>query len=465
MIKNGPVNNDALSSIPRIVIVGAGFGGLAAARALSRENVAVTIIDRRNYHLFQPLLYQVATAALNPPDIASPIRHLMRKQKNARVILGEAISFDLAGRSVILLDDHVPFDYLIVAPGSNPSYFGHDQWAEVAPGLKSIDDATEIRRRFLFAFEAAEREEDPSLQQEWLTFVVVGAGPTGVELAGAFAEIARCVLTREFRRINTARAKIILVEAESRILAGMSPYASAQARRQLERIGVEILTSMPVDSINTSGLTCGNKRIAARTVVWAAGVAASPLGRALGVSVDRAGRIPVTPELALPGHQEVFIVGDLAAASTDGKPVPGLAAAAQQEGKHAAHNVLLAISGKPPKAFRYTDLGTLATVGRGAAVADFRRFRLAGLSAWLLWLLVHIVYLVGFRNRILVLAQWGWVYLRNERGARLITGNIESLQLKSLRSLPKVPQTSVSQAVADNASRIARLRYDERSEA
>jgi NADH:ubiquinone reductase (H+-translocating) len=243
------------------------------------------------------------------------------------------------------------------------------------------------------------------LQLEWLTFVVVGAGPTGVELAGAFAEIARCVLTREFRRINTARAKIILVEAGSRILAGMSPYASAQARRQLERLGVEILTSMPVGSIDASGLTCGNKRIAARTIVWAAGVAASPLGRALGVAVDRAGRIPVTPELALPGHQEVFIVGDLAAASTDGKPVPGLAADAKQEGKHAAHNVLRAISGKPPKAFRYTDLGTLATVGRGAAVGDFHRFRLAGLSAWLLWLLVHIFYLVGFRSRILVIAQ------------------------------------------------------------
>jgi NADH dehydrogenase len=444
MTKNVPRTTDGLTSIPRIVIIGGGFGGLAAARVLSGKSVAVTIIDRRNYHLFQPLLYQVATAALNPADIASPIRHLMREQRNARVILGEAISFDLARRSVILRDAEVPFDYLIVASGSTPSYFGHDGWVQVAPGLKSIDDATEIRRRFLFAFEAAEREEDPSLQLEWLTFAVVGAGPTGVELAGAFAEIARSVLTREFRRINTARAKIILVEAGSRILGGMSPYASAQARRQLERIGVEILTSMPVGSIDASGLTCGNKRIAARTVVWAAGVAASPLGRALGVSVDRTGRIPVTPELSLPGHQEVYIVGDLAAASTDGKPVPGLAAAAKQEGKHAAHNVLRAISGKLPKAFRYTDLGTLATVGRGAAVADFRRLRLAGLSAWLLWLVVHIFYLVGFRNRILVLAQWGWVYLRNERGARLITGNIESLlRLRSIRG-SHVHETSVS---------------------
>ena len=438
MTKHRPIKIDELMSIPRIVIVGGGFGGLAAARALSGESVAVTIIDRRNYHLFQPLLYQVATAALNPADIASPIRHLIRGQKNARVILGEAISFDLAGSSVILRDEEVPFDYLIVAPGSAPSYFGHDQWEQVAPGLKSIDDATEIRRRFLFAFEAAEREEDPSSQLEWLTFVVVGAGPTGVELAGAFAEIARCVLTRDFRRISTDRARMILVEGGARILAGMSEYAAAKARRQLERLGVEILTSMPVGSIDASGLTCGNKRIAARTVVWAAGVAASPIGRALGVSVDRAGRIPVEPDLSLAGHQEVFVIGDLAAVSSDGKPVPGLAAAAKQEGKHAAHNVMRAIAGESTKDFRYTDCGTLATVGRGAAVADFPRFRLAGVSAWLLWLLVHIFYLVGFRNRILVIAQWGWVYLRNQRGARLITGSIESLfQLRSLHRPPR----------------------------
>ena len=373
-----PIRRLNCQGIPKVVIVGAGFGGLAAAQALAGKNVSVLIIDRRNYHLFQPLLYQVATAALNPSDIASPIRHILRGQKNASVILGEATSFDLATQMVLLPDDAIPFDYLIVAAGSSPSYFGHP-WQQVAPGLKSIDDATEIRRRFLLAFEAAEREGDPASQLEWLTFIVVGAGPTGVELAGAFAEIARGVLTREFRRIKTERARIILVEAGPRILASMSDYASKQARRQLERLGVEIITSTLVESIDGSGLTCGNERIAARTVIWAAGVAASPLGQALGVPVDRAGRIPAEPDLSLPGHGHVYIVGDLAAISIGGKPVPGLAAAAKQQGKHAARNVLRAISGEPTQAFRYTDWGTLATIGRGAAVADFPRCRLSGL--------------------------------------------------------------------------------------
>ena len=434
---------------PHVVIVGGGFGGLAAARALSRERARTTLVDSRNYHLFQPLLYQVATAALNPSDIASPIRSILRGRQNTAVILGEAASIDTKNRRVVLRDGEIDYDYLILASGSSHSYFGHNEWARSAPGLKSLENATDIRRRFLVAFEAAERESDPELQSEWMTFVIIGGGPTGVELAGALAEISRSVLGRDFRRIRPERARIILIEGTPRVLPAMSESSSASARRQLERLGVEVMTDTMVSGVDNSGVTYGQRRIASRTVIWAAGVAASPLGRTLGAPVDRSGRVQVNPDLSVSGLPNVFVVGDLAAIVSDGKAVPGLAAAAMQEGRHAGRNVMHAIRGEPTQAFSYRDKGILATIGRGAAVADFGRFHLSGLGAWLLWLMVHIFHLVGFRNRVLVMAQWAWVYLRNERGARLITGDVEPLLERGAGPRHRI---SDSESVAPTAS-------------
>lgn len=409
---------------PHVVIVGAGFGGLYAARSLARVPVRVTVIDRQNHHLFQPLLYQVAMAALNPADIAAPIRGILRRQRNATVLLGEAARIDPAGRRVVLADGaEIAYDYLIVATGATHSYFGRDDWAPFAPGLKTIDDALEIRRRVLLAYEAAERERDPERQRALLTFVVVGGGPTGVELAGSLVEIARFALARDFRRIDPQKARVVLVEALDRVLPPFAPDMSESARRQLEALGVEVRTGKKVTAIDARGVALDGERLEARTVLWAAGVAASPLARSLGAPLDRAGRVKVEPDLTVPGHPEIFVIGDLAAVAQDGgKNVPGVAPAAIQEGRHAASNVLRAIRGEPRRPFHYVDKGSLATIGRAAAVAQLGRVHLSGWIAWMAWLLIHIAYLIGFRNRAVVLLQWAWAWFTFERGARLITG-------------------------------------------
>jgi NADH:ubiquinone reductase (H+-translocating) len=410
---------------PHVVILGAGFGGLEAARALRHAPARVTVLDRRNHHLFQPLLYQVATAGLSPAEIASPIRRILRKQENTSVVLAEARSIDVAGRRVVLADGEIPYDRLVVAAGATHSYFGHDEWEPFAPGLKSLEDALEIRRRALVAFEAAEREDDPERRRSWLTFVVVGGGPTGVEMAGAFAEIARHTLTREFRRIDPRSARVILVEAGPRILPAYPPDLSDHAARQLEALGAQVWTGMAVTRVSPEGVQMGAERVAARTVVWAAGVQASPLARSLGVPLDRAGRVKVDPDLTLPGHPEVYVVGDLASVEQDGQIVPGVAPAAMQMGRHAARNVRRALVGEPPLPFRYVDKGSLATIGRRSGVALFGKLRLSGFPAWAAWLAVHIFFLIGFRNRLVVMFTWAWAYLTYQRSARLIVGGRE----------------------------------------
>jgi NADH dehydrogenase len=411
------------SGPPHVVVVGGGFGGLYAVRALNGAPVRITLIDRRNHHLFQPLLYQVATAALNPSNIATPIRAVLRRQKNVTVLLAEATAVDLARKKVMLEEGELDFDSLILATGAAHSYFGHDDWAPFAPGLKSIEDALEIRRRVLLAYEAAEREPEDERRREWLTFVIVGGGPTGVELAGALAEISRHTLARDFRHIDPTQARVILVEGVDRVLPPFPPELSEKAREQLVRLGVEVRTAARVTGVDPAGVTIGTERIAARTVLWAAGVAASPLARSLGVPLDRAGRVPVSPELAVPGHPEVFVIGDLSSLQHEGKPVPGLAPAAIQMGRHAAENIRRAIRGEPLLPFHYRDKGSLATIGRGAAVAAFPKSQWSGLIAWWMWLLVHIFFLIGFRNRVLVMLEWAWAYLTWHRGARLITGD------------------------------------------
>jgi NADH dehydrogenase len=415
------------SSEKHVVIIGGGFGGIEAARELKKAPVTITLIDKRNHYLFQPLLYQVATAALNASDIAAPIRRILRSQRNAWVILGEVASIDIKKKLVQLVDGEVGYDYLIVAAGATHSYFGHEEWEAAAPGLKTVEDALEIRRRVLVAYEAAEREIDPDEIANWMTFVIIGAGPTGVELAGALAEISRRVLERDFRRIDPSRARIVLIEAGPRVLPAMSTESSASARRQLERLGVEIITDSPVTDVDDRGVTHGGTRTESRTVIWAAGVAASKLGESLGAKLDRAGRVIVNQDLSVPGVDGVFVVGDLAAINSDGKPVPGLSPAAMQEGRHAAKNIMRIISREPTLPFRYWDKGTLATIGRAAAVGDIGRLRVSGIVAWLMWIFVHIFFLIGFRNRFIVMIEWAWTYLRNDRGARLITGDVEPL--------------------------------------
>lgn len=402
---------------PRIVILGAGFGGLYAARELRRAEADITVIDRRNFHLFQPLLYQVATAALNPSDIAAPIRSILRRQKNVSVILGEAQRVDVGRRVVVLDDGEVAYDTLVIATGATHSYFNHPEWERDAPGLKTVEDALEIRRRVLLAFEEAERETDPERQRAWLTFVIVGAGPTGAELAGALSEIARQTMLRDFRRINPSSARVILVEGKERVLPAYPADLSAKAEAQLERLGVEVITDAVVTSLNDREVCIGEKTIPARTVLWAAGVQASPLAKSLGVPLDRAGRVVVNPDLTIPGHADVFVIGDLAAVPD----VPGVAPAAIQEGIHTARNIERALDGQPLRAFHYRDKGSLATIGRAAAVAEVGRVHLSGVVAWMAWLCIHIFYLIGFRNRLLVLLQWAWAYVTFQRGARLIT--------------------------------------------
>jgi NADH:ubiquinone reductase (H+-translocating) len=409
-----------------VVIVGGGFGGLYAARALRRASVRVTLVDRRNHHLFQPLLYQVATAALSPADIAAPIRHILRNQSNAEVLLAEVVAVDSAGRAVVLADGRrIDYDYLVLAAGAVDQYFGNDHWATPAPGLKTIDDATTVRRRFLLAFEAAEQESDPAVLAALLTFVVVGAGPTGVEMAGAFAEIARHTLRREFRHVDPRAARVILVEGGTRVLAGYPPELSERALRQLERLGVEVRFGSLVTRIGPDAVYVGDERIGTRNVVWAAGVAASPLARGLGAPVDRMGRVVVEPDLRVPGHPEIFAIGDMAAFIHEGGvPLPGTAPVAMQAARLAAANIRRLVAGEATGPFRYHDRGSMATIGRAAAVAQVGRLKLHGLPAWLAWLFIHILYLVGFRNRLIVLLQWAWSYLTWQRGARLITGEL-----------------------------------------
>jgi len=404
-------------SPPRVVIVGCGFGGLWAAQALRRAPVELTVVDRTNHHLFTPLLYQVATAGLSAPSIAGPIRHILARQRNTTVLFGEARALDVARRAVQLENgDELPYDYLVLAAGTTHSYFGHDEWATYAPGLKTLEDALEIRRRVLTAFERAERESDPVKRGAWLTFVVVGGGATGVELAGTFAEIARHTLRGEFRRIDPHNARVMLIEGAERVLPPYPPDLSAKAQRALERLGVTVWPGRVVTGIDADGVQLGGERIASRTVIWAAGVKSSPLGAASGAPLDRAGRVKVEPDLSAPGHPEIFVVGDLAAV----EGVPGIAPAAKQMGRHAARNVLRRIEGKPTVAFRYRDYGQLATIGRNAAVVMIGRLHLSGFPAWLVWLVAHIYFLINFRNRLVVMLDWGWSYFSYQRYARII---------------------------------------------
>ncbi len=426
-----------------VVIVGCGFGGLEAVRRLVQGGAEVVLVDRTNHHLFQPLLYQVATAGLAAPAISAPIRHVLRHemQTGRLTVLQACVTGVDVGARAIVLDDgsRLAYSELIVAAGATHSYFGHDDWAAHAPGLKTLADAFAIRARVIGAFESAERCEDAAAREAWLSFVVIGAGPTGVELAGTLAEIARHTLPDEFRRIDSRRARVLLVEGAERVLGAFDPRLSASARRQLERLGVEVLTGCRVSAIDAEGVAVegpqGAQRLAARTVLWAAGVAASPLGRRLaeacGLAVDRAGRVPVQPDLTLAGHPEIYVVGDLAAATSGGKPVPGVSPAAKQMGRTAAHNLLARRAGRPAREFRYADYGSLATLGRKAAVVQLEvpvvgRVRLAGVAAWLFWLFAHVYFLIGFRNRLVVMIDWAWSYVTFARHARVVAGNTAS---------------------------------------
>ena len=406
---------------PHVLIVGGGFAGLWAAQTLDGAPVRITLIDRHNHHLFQPLLYQVATAGLSAPDIAAPLRHIFRRQRNVQVFLAEVRHIDSNARAVLLNNGAtLNYDYLVLAAGATHAYFGHDEWATAAPGLKTLEDALDIRGRLLLAFERAELEKDPRIREAWLSFVVVGGGPTGVELAGTLAEIARHTLRNDFRNIDPATAKVRLVEAGPRVLAGFPEELSRKAEAQLRKLGVEVLVGEAVAHIDGLGVRFGGEDVPARTVLWAAGVAASPLAKALGVPLDRAGRVLVEADLRVPGHREIFIAGDLASLQQDGKPVPGVAAAAKQMGAYAAKAICADLNGKAIKPFRYRDVGSLATIGRKAAVVDLRGFKLWGLPAWMFWLFIHVFFLIGFRNRIIVMIDWAWSYWTYQRNARII---------------------------------------------
>jgi NADH dehydrogenase len=406
-----------------VVIVGGGFGGLSAARALADRTVRVTLLDRRNHHLFQPLLYQVATAVLNPADIAVPLRSVLRKAANITVLLAEVEKVDLPRCRLVLDQGEIGYDGLILAAGAGHTYFGHDDWQALAPGLKSLEEALEIRSRVLLAYEAAEREDDPDERQALLTFVIIGGGPTGVELAGALAEISRRSIARDFRRIDPTQASVILLEGAPRILGAFPESLARNAGESLRRIGVSVRTDALVTRVAPDGVWLGDQQIRARTVLWTAGVAATPLGGTLGAPLDRAGRVVVEPDLSIPGHPEAFAIGDMCAfVHQTGAPLPGVAQVAIQQGRVVADNVLRRLSHRPTRGFHYRDKGSMATIGRAAAVAVVGPLRLSGTVAWLAWLLVHIIFLIGFRNRVLVLLQWAWSYVTWHRGARLITG-------------------------------------------
>ena len=418
-----------MNSKPHVVIIGAGFGGLEAAKKLACKDVRVTVIDRTNYHLFQPLLYQVATAALSPADIAAPIRAILSKCRNVEVILAEVESVDVDAKKVKTVDLQIDYDYLILATGARHSYFGHGEWEKLAPGLKSLEDAVELRRRILMAFEYAEKINDEKARRAAMNFVIIGGGPTGVELAGAIAEISRHTLARDFRHINPSEARVILIEGDSRLLAAYPPDLSESARKQLTDLGVEVRTNTRATNLTEAGVQIGDEFIPCRVKIWAAGNNASFVGKTLGVPADRAGRVIVNEDLTVPGHPEVQVIGDLANFTHQtGEPLPGISPVAMQQGRHAARNVLAMIKGRKAKRFRYWDKGTMATIGRNKAVADLRFLHLSGRLAWLAWLFVHIVFLVGFRNRLLVLFQWAWAYLTFDKGARLITRNFQSEQ-------------------------------------
>src|SRR6476619_3160394 len=412
---------------PHVIIVGAGFGGLEAAKLLIQEPVRVTVIDRTNHHLFQPLLYQIATAALSPADIAAPIRGILGRCKNTEVILAEVKSVNVEARTVNTGDREFVYDYLILATGSRHSYFGHDEWEKRAPGLKSLEDAIEIRRRLLLAFEYAEKMTDEAAKKAAMTFVIIGGGPTGVEMAGAIAEIARYTLAKDFKHIDPSSARVVLVEGDKRVISSFPEDLSEKALEQLKELGVEVHTGIHATNLTEEGLTVGDEFIPCRVKVWAAGNIASFVGKTTGAPVDKAGRVIVNDDLTIPGHREVQVIGDLANFSHDGgKPLPGVSPVAMQQGRHAARNILAMMEDEKPKRFRYWDKGSMATIGRNRAVADVHWFHFSGLVAWLAWLFVHIIFLVGFRNRLAVLIQWAWAYLTFDKGARLITRNFQS---------------------------------------
>jgi NADH:ubiquinone reductase (H+-translocating) len=414
---------------PRVIIVGAGFGGLQAAKKLACKNVRLIVIDRTNYHLFQPLLYQVATAALSPADIAAPVRSVLSKCRNVEVLLAEVQSVDVDAKKVKTTDLEFDYDYLILATGARHSYFGHNEWEKLAPGLKSLEDAIELRRRILLAFEYAEKTTDEAARKAAMTFVVIGGGPTGVEMAGAIAEISRHTLAKDFRHIDPSQARVILIEGDPRLLAAFPEDLSHSAQKQLVDLGVDVRTNARATNVTEAGVQIGNEFIPCRVKIWAAGNTASFVGKALGMPVDRVGRVVVSDDLTIPGHPEVQVIGDLANFSHQtGEPLPGVSPVAMQQGRHAARNVLAMIKGRRPRRFRYWDKGTLATIGRNKAVADLRFVHLSGLPAWLAWLFVHIIFLVGFRNRLLVLFQWAWAYFTFDKGARLITRNFQAEQ-------------------------------------
>ncbi len=419
----------ASPKIPRVVIIGAGFGGLEAAKKLCCKAVRVTVIDRTNYHLFQPLLYQVATAALSPADIAAPVRAILSKCENMEVILAEVQSIDVNARKVKMVDGELDYDYLILATGARHSYFGHPEWEKLAPGLKSLEDAVEIRRRILMAFEYAEKISDEAARKAAMTFVIIGGGPTGVEMAGAIAEIARYTLAKDFRHIDPSQARVVLVESEPRVLAAFPEDLQISAMRQLVDLGIEVRTGIHATNLSEQGLQVGDEFIPCRVKIWAAGNNASVVGHSLGAPIDRVGRVIVNKDLTIPDHPEVQVIGDLANFSHQtGQPLPGVSPVAMQQGRHAARNILGMIDGRKPQRFWYFDKGSMATIGRNKAVADLKLLHLSGIPAWLAWLFVHIIFLVGFRNRLAVLFQWSWAYFSFNKGARLITRNFQSEQ-------------------------------------
>jgi NADH dehydrogenase len=421
---------------PRVVVVGGGFAGLWAVRALRRAPVDILLIDRHNHHTFQPLLYQVATAGLAAPSIAAPLRHILRDQRNVTVRLGEVTHIEPASRRLFVGDEAIPYDQLLLATGVSHAYFGHDDWAADAPGLKTLDDALRIRARLLTAFEQAEASSDPDEVRALLTFVIVGGGPTGVELAGTLAEIARHTLSGEFRRIDPASARIVLVEAGPRVLPAFPAELSVSAQRQLQRLGVTVLTGRPIAHVDAAGVKIGDEPLAARTVLWAAGVTASPLARSLGAPLDRSGRVQVLADLSVPGHPEILVAGDLASLTTTAGPVPGIAPAAKQMGGYAAQAIEARLSGRAVPAFRYRHYGLLATIGRMAAVVDLGRLRFSGLPAWWFWLLAHVYFLIGFRNRLVVLIDWASAYWTYRRGARIVTAEADSARSDSGPTVP-----------------------------
>lgn len=419
-----------MASRTKVVIIGGGFGGLWAAKALANSAVDVTLVDRKNHHVFQPLLYQVATAVLSPGEIAQPIRRILHKHKNIEVILGEATAFDKEGKTVVLSDGStITYDYLIVAAGARHSYFGHDEWEISAPGLKTLEDAFEIRRRVLLAFELAEREAYLTGMERQLNFVVVGGGPTGVELAGAIAGIARQALAIDFNAIDTRKARVMLFEGSDRVLGTFGHDLSSSAKSQLESLGVDVFLNSFVTDIQPGRIKAGDNWIDCNVVLWATGVAASPLGAALGAETDKAGRVFVEPDLSIQGYPEIFVIGDMASIlQDDGEPVPGVSPAAMQMGESTASNILRELKSQPRKKFRYVNKGTMATIGRSKAIADLRGYQFKGFIAWLMWLFLHVMFLIGFRNRFAVMFEWFWAYLTRERSARLITGDADDLK-------------------------------------